>query len=179
MQRSSTAQPPSVHATHVSAPEQGSRTSGRLSKPLRFGAVAILAVILLAAGLVTWYEVGHSDRIYNGVRVLGNDLSGMTRDEATTALTAATVGYPLDSVQVSGQGHTWMVPAGEMGVGVDVAKTLDAAISVGRSGNLIDDLGTQLNAFFKGSETTAVLKQDAAAIDKVVARIAADVDKPA
>src|SRR3954470_17393501 len=102
MQRSSTAQPPSVHASHVSAPQQESRTSGRAIKPVRFTAAAILAVILLTVGLVAWYEVGHSDRIYNGVRVLGNDLSGMSREEATTALTAATAGYPLDSVQVSG-----------------------------------------------------------------------------
>src|SRR5580765_747900 len=103
MQRSSTAQPPSVHASHVSAPQQESRTSGRLNKPVLLTAVTILAVILLAVGLVTWYEVGHSDRIYNGVRVFGNDLGGMSREEATTALSAATAGYPLDSVQVSGE----------------------------------------------------------------------------
>src|SRR3982751_3972764 len=113
MQRSSTAQPPSVHATHVSAPQQESRPSNRVGRPLRFAALAMLALIFLAAGLVTWYEVGHSDRIYNGVSVLGNRLDGMTREEATTALAAATVGYPLDNVQVSGVGRTWTVPAGD------------------------------------------------------------------
>src|SRR4029453_6444112 len=85
----------------------------------------------------------------------------------------------LDSVQVSAEGRTWSVAAGDMGVGVDVAKTLDAAMSVGRSGDLLDDLGTQINAFFKGSETIPLLKQDAAAIDKVVSQIAAEVDRPA
>jgi vancomycin resistance protein YoaR len=179
MQGTSTAQPPTVHATHISAPEQEYGASGRSGGPLRYAGIAVAALVFLLAALLAWYEVGHSERIYKGVSVLGRDLSGMSRDEATAALTEATAGYPGGSVTVNGAGQTWTFAAADLGVSADVQKTLDAAMSVGRSGNLLDNLGTQLGAFFGGSETAPVLKQDAASIDKIVAQIAAQVDTPA
>src|SRR6266496_4004625 len=100
MQRSSTAQPPSVHATHISAPEQEYGASRRSGGPLRYAVIGAAALVFLLAALLAWYEIGHSERIYKGVSVLGRDLSGMSRDEATTALTGATAGYPGGSVAV-------------------------------------------------------------------------------
>src|SRR5438874_850826 len=170
MQRTSTAQPPTVHATHTSAPEQEYGASRRSGGPLRITVMGVAALLIIAAALLAWYEVGHSERIYKGVSVLGRDLSGMSRDEATAALTEATAGYPGGSVAVSGAGQSWTFAAADLGVSADLQKTLDAAMSVGRSGNLLDNLAVQLGAFFGGSETTPVLKQDAASIDKIVAQ---------
>ena len=179
MQRSSTAQPPTVHATHIGAPEQEYGASGRSGGPLRIAIIGIAALLVLVAALLAWYEVGHSERIYKGVSVLGTDLSGMSRDEAAAALTQATSGYPGGSVAIDGAGQTWTFAAADLGVSADVQKTLDTAMSLGRSGNLLDNLGTQLRAFFGGSEALPVLKQDAASLDKIVAQIAAQVDRPA
>ena len=101
---------------------------------LRIALTALAALICLAAGLVAWYEIGHGGRVYNGVKVLGRDLGGMSRDEAAADITAASAGYPADSVALSGAGGSWSFPASALGVGVDVPRTVDAAMA-GRDGN--------------------------------------------
>src|SRR5438132_14338331 len=132
MQRTSTAQPPTVHATHISAPGEEMGASGRSGGPLRIAVMGVATLLIIAVALLAWYEVGHSERIYKGVSVLGRDLSGMSRDEATVALTEATAAYPPGSVAVNGAGQSWTFAAVDLGVSADVQKTLDAAMSIGR-----------------------------------------------
>jgi vancomycin resistance protein YoaR len=147
---------------------------------LRFVIAGVAALLLLLAALVAWYELGHSDRIYKGVTVLGSDLSGMSRDEASVVLSVASARYPSGAVQVSGaSGQNWSLSPSDLGVAVDIPRTLDAAMGIGRSGSLLDNLGAQFSAFFNGAQTTPTLKQDAAAIDRAVTQIASTVDTPA
>ena len=63
MQRTSTASPPSVQAAHVTPSQENSLEKGRTGGPLRFAIIGLAALLLLLAGLVAWYELGHSGRI--------------------------------------------------------------------------------------------------------------------
>ncbi|MEO8289317.1 MAG: peptidoglycan binding domain-containing protein [Chloroflexota bacterium] len=176
MQSSSTAKPPSVHATHVNTPREASQSWLRGAGPLKFTVIGLCALLVAVVALGAWYQFGHNERVYNGVTVLGKSLSGMSKQEATLALQELAAGYPSDKVTVAGAGRNWTFSAAEVGVALDVDKTLDAAMSVGRSGNLFQNLGTQLSALTGGAATEPLLKQNAATIENVVAQIAADVD---
>jgi vancomycin resistance protein YoaR len=178
MQRSNTAQPPAVHATHVHTPdiEAGHQ---RPKNILKITALALIGFFAISLGLLAWYTLSHDGRVYKGVSVLGTSLGGLTHTEAQAALTEAATGYPTGAVSVSGAGKTWQFAPADLGVALDVERTLDAAFGVGRSGDTLSDLGTQLGSLTRGAEVAPLLKSDPALIEAAAARIASELDKPA
>jgi vancomycin resistance protein YoaR len=177
MQRTDTANPPAVHAAHTHAPELDNRKSKRANRPLKIFSGSIVALLVIVTALVAWYELGHSDRVYRGVSVLGQEVGGLSKADAQAALAAASAGYPAESLTASGSGRNWTLTAADMGVAVDVDKTLDLAMSVGRNGELLDNFRTQLNALFSGTQITPVLQHDAAKVQQIATNIAAEVDQ--
>ena len=91
--------------------------------------------------------------ILKGISVLGTDIGGMNVAEARTAIEKAARGYPSDKIAMSGPGYAWTVTPSDLGVAVDVDKTISAAQGVGRSGGFFDNMGTQLGALFGGCES--------------------------
>lgn len=176
MQGSNIAKPPVARATHIHVPDQGQNPA---KTAIRLALLGVAALLVLSIGLVTWYNLAHDGRVYNGVSVLGHELSGLTHDEAAAAITEATAGYPTGNVTVSGAGHTWQLSASNLGVSVDVQRTLDAALVVGRNGNFVQDLGTQIGSVVGSTQIAPVLKTDSAQVDKAVAQIAGEVDQAA
>lgn len=178
MQHTGTANPPSVHATHLHAPDIDKGNQGP-KNVLKIALASMAGLIVLAVGLLAWYSFSHGSKVYQGVSVLGTSLGGLTRSEAQAALTEASVGYPQGTVAVSGGGQTWQFAAADLGVALDVDKTLDAAFSVGREGGFLDNLGTQLKSLTGGAQITPVLKSDAKLIEAAAARIAGETNKGA
>ncbi len=185
MQRLRIANPPEVRVAHISAPErelratkQDNTSTGKpfFVRPI-MGALLLLLLALPAAAFV--YSAAHEGRIFKGVRVLGADLGGMSRQEAQTALLRATAGYPGGTVEVRGNNKAWGFAPADLGLQVDADKTLDAAFNYARSGDLSADLEGRLTALLSGTQITPAIKHDAGLVDKVVAGIASEVDKPA
>ena len=176
MQGSNIAKPPVARAAHVHISDQGQNPARIVA---RLALIVVAALLVLSIGLFTWYNLAHSGRVYNGVSVLGRELSGLTPDEAAAAITEATAGYPTGNVTVSGVGHTWDLSASDLGVSVDAQRTLDAALLVGRNGNFVQDIGTQIGSVVGSTEIAPVLKTDSAQMDKAIARIAGEVDQAA
>ncbi|HST04595.1 MAG TPA: peptidoglycan binding domain-containing protein, partial [Chloroflexia bacterium] len=176
MQGSNIVKPPVARATHIHVPDQG-QPPARAAMRLALLGVAVLLV--LSIGLFTWYNLAHNGRVYNGVSVLGRELSGLSHDEAAAAITEATTGYPAGNVTVSGAGHTWQLSASDLGASVDVQRTLDAALQVGRNGNFVQDLGTQLGSIVGTTQIVPVIRTDPAQVDRAVAQIAGEVDQVA
>lgn len=180
MQRSSTALPPKVHAAHVGVPrDENTKSPGGVPTGLRFLLIGVVTLLLLAAGGTFAYGVSHNGRVFRGVQVLGKDLGGMNLAEARAALSQAAAGYPSGSIAASGTDHNWTLQPSDLGIAVDVDKTAADALAIGHSGDLFGNLGAQLHALFGGNAITPVLKSDPALIDKAVARIASEVDRPA
>jgi hypothetical protein len=125
------------------------------------------------------YGAAHNGRVYRGVSILGKDLSGMNRSEAQAALTQASVGYPPESLTLSDASHKWTFSPADLGVAVDVDRTLDIAMQVGRGGSILDNAGKQMGVLFGGARITPVLKHDGVKIDGAIARVAAEIDRPA
>jgi vancomycin resistance protein YoaR len=181
MQRSSTANPPEARVAHLNAPEHvHSRGHGHShSSPLRIILIALAALAIALLALAFGYGAAHDGRVYRGVSVLGANLGGMSRSEAQAALTQAAVDYPSDSLTLNDAAGKWTFTPSDLGLGVDVDKTLDAAMQVGRTGNLLDNTGRQLGVLFGGVQVTPVLKYDAKMVESAVARVAGEIDRPA
>ncbi|HKP53849.1 MAG TPA: peptidoglycan binding domain-containing protein [Chloroflexia bacterium] len=148
---------------------------GHSHGPLRAIFIALAALIVALFALYLGYNAAHDGRVYKGVSVLGADLGGMDRAEARAAIEKASTGYPSEKITVSGAGRTWTLAPADLGLSVDADKTLDTAMSSGRSGGFFDSLGV----LFGGAKVAPALKYDKAMLDGAVARIASDVDRPA
>jgi vancomycin resistance protein YoaR len=181
MQHSNTADPPKVRAAHADtsreAPLKGATRSGQA--PLRAGLMALAGLVIALVALLLVYGAVHDGRVFRGVSVLGNSMGGLNRAEAKAVLEQASAGYPSDTLSASGTGKSWNFSPTELGVAVDVDRTLDAAFGYGRDGGFFDNIGRQLGGLFGSTQIVPVLTQDAARLDSAVARIVADADKPA
>lgn len=178
MQRSNTANPPQAHASHTQAPDKEQARPGNRSplRPALIGLAATLAALLV---LTFGYSLSHDGRVFRGVSVLGTDLGGMSSAEARAALSQAAAGYPSDQIALQGSTRNWTFSPADLGVAVDVDKTLDSAMSIGRAEGFPGNIGAQLGTLLGGSRITPVLKSDNTLIEKAVASIAAEIDRPA
>ncbi|MBI5959332.1 MAG: VanW family protein [Chloroflexi bacterium] len=169
-------------APNLSYPRQPytyGRTAGRRMNPwaLRltllffFGVVLLILVMLI---LVAGYEFLHEDEIYPGVStVLDVDLAGMTRQEASAALTERFT-YPTDAVFTFRYGdQSWQFTASELGVQLDVDATIDAAYNAGRDGNRAENLLSQLDIRMNGYPVTPIVTYNQTQAERLLNDLAA------
>ena len=106
-------------------------TLERLARWSTIVALGILAILISATIAV---QIAERGQVRAGIHAFGVDLGGMTRDEATEALATARderLGAPL--TLTDGE-QSWTVTAADLGLVIDVDRTVDAAFEEGRSG---------------------------------------------
>ena len=142
----------------------------------------VTAVILLLAFLFvtfTNYSSQHTDRIYTGVQVMGIDLSGLSKAEAAETLAAA-FPYPEQgaiTLNDPASGQQWQATPADLGLQFDTAATVDAAYTVGRSGDPLAQAQAMFDTWYYGRELAPVLVLDESALDQTLTTIAADINQ--
>jgi vancomycin resistance protein YoaR len=96
-----------------------------------FVAGAAVLLLLAAAALLT-VEQRYDGRIYPAVMAGGIDLGGRSLDEARALLQTDATGRQNQVVTFTYGGKTWTPTLAELGIAVDVERTLDGAYDVGR-----------------------------------------------
>lgn len=142
-------------------------------------AAVILSILLFL--LITTYQQGHEDKIYTGVMVWGQDLSGLTEDEAIVLLEAAFPYPERESIALVDpvNGDEWVRSPSELGLHFDAAATVDAAFAVGRNGGPISRLLEQFDSWYYGRPLAPIVVFDEGALDQAVANIADTIYQPA
>jgi vancomycin resistance protein YoaR len=161
-----------VTSPHSDGPHTGSGLS--MSRGLKYGLLAVGVFFLGLIALYGFYNLSHSDRVYNGVRVLGAQIGGQDAQAARATLQSAGSGFPANGVTVSAAGKTWQLTPADLGAGLDVEKTLASALRVGRDGGL-----SSLGTLFSETRIEPIVAVDTAKIDAAVTRISSELDKPA
>ena len=153
---------PQADAPAVSGPRTWPR--------LLFGFVVgvVLAAGIAAGGLYAW-DASYEGRILPGVHAGGVDLTGMDRNAATNALTAAYEGYGTGSVVIGTEDGDVSVPYAQFGRRIDVGPMVDAALGAGRLGTPLQRAAGEIRLAMAGREIEPGLVLDEAAL-------AADID---
>jgi vancomycin resistance protein YoaR len=140
----------------------------------RFGiafAVAGLAALFLLVAVAMGVSNSNADRILSGVHVGGVDLSGETRAEAVAELQAAyaylgegevTIATPLGSATITYQ---------QAGRAPDVEAMVDAAMSVGHTGDAVADTAAALRAASSGQDIPIIVRVDPQALSTRIRQI--------
>ena len=150
-----------------------------LSSPgllLGLGAGMVLALLV---GFVVIYQIAYANRVYPGVKALGYDLGGYSRDEAGAILQRSLDEISKRQVTVRYAEMSWVLTAQELGLKTDLAPILDSVFAVGREGNLLGRFSTQFGLWRQGRS----FEQPSAAFDQAVQtallqRLSREVDRP-
>lgn len=137
------------------------------------------ALLALICGFVLVSQVAYADRVYPGVRALGLDLGGYSREDARRALENALNVLAQQQVTLRYGDQSWTVTARELGLQDDVSSMLQAVMAIGREGNVLERFWTQIGLAGSGGDyREANAAFDEAAQRAVLRRIAAEVDRP-
>ena len=145
-----------------------------------FIAIAALVVLLLVGAVgVSAYDSSKEDQIAEGITVAGVDLGGMSADEARAAI-AQQVAAPLEKPVVVTHGdRRFTLSAEDAGLNADAQAMADEAVAASRKGSVFTRVWREVTG---GKEDTAIpprVTYSKAATNKLVARVAENVDRPA
>ncbi len=133
------------------------------------------------------YEAAGSDertgesRITYGISVGGVDVSGLTRNEASAKLAAAIQEKMNTPVTLSGpeQGEQVQLTAGELGFSIDMAESLDMAMSFGHAQNIIQRYKEQKDLEREGRNYEFAVSVDEGKLRTALDQKARGFDQPA
>ena len=130
-------------------------------------AVVFVGAIFGALGLgaAALFSLNYRQQIYPGVSAWGVDLSGRTPEDAAAALTGAFTypqqpGLTFRDVDTP-NGKTWTASPAQLGLRFDLAATIAAAYTVGRTGNPLVDAWQILDTWHTGRQVSPVLVYNA------------------
>lgn len=134
----------------------------------------LLAIILFLATFQLWF----SGRVFPGVSISGVDVGGQNAARAE-GLLLNDLKYPQQGkILLVDRDQNWLVTPAEMGLIIDPASSVQAALSYGRNGSIFHRLNQQLDALYLGASLPAVMIFDQRASYERLATIAAQVDHP-
>jgi vancomycin resistance protein YoaR len=107
-----------------------------------------LGVAVLAFGLVTTaMALSSHGKVARHVTLLGHNIAGLSREELTAKVKDIDRDLRKASVRVDAPRHGFKSTLEDLGVHVDVSKTVTRALKVGRSGNPIGRMWSGLKAW--------------------------------
>ncbi|MCC7369484.1 MAG: VanW family protein [Chloroflexi bacterium] len=170
-----------LHARH--GPSEPPRRPIRPASASASGwVVALLAIV--AVGVISpvaalgMYQYVHVGRVYQGVSVLGVDLSGLTPAEAEPLVAARGAELTARPVTVRAGQETWRTDWGKLGLTMPVGTLVERAMAVGRQGSLPDQLYAQARALRGGRTVAAEEMLDPRPIETFVQAAAERLDRP-
>ena len=154
----------------------GSMPIGSLG--LAVGAFVALLVMLLVV-VVGVVQMSYSGRMYSGVRAMGVNVGGMTRDQARTALADQIAMMSARTFVIGFKDLSWTIAGHHLGVRPDVEPVLDEAFKLGREGNLMSRLAFQVQLAYDGASYEVQAPGfDPVAMGAFMQALAGAVDRP-
>lgn len=134
----------------------------------------LLALLVFASVAAFAYARMNDGRIMPGVSVSGVDVAGLTPQQATDKLRSALPDVSAGALTLTVGTVEQRIGYSEIGRQYSFADSIQTAMSVGREGNPLDQLGQQLRTMFGGVTITPAVEYDqqelADRVQAVVAR---------
>jgi vancomycin resistance protein YoaR len=153
-----------------------SKKRRRRKRLLTLGAVGAVIVLFLLAILID--STLYIGKIHAGVTVSGIELGGMTPAQAKAALNQRVQDAQKSRVTLESGAKTWTVAPKDVGMTIDAAATVSAAMQASRKSNFIVDRFRGFLMYFKHKDVPLNGVVDAAKMTKFVGDIAQSLDVP-
>jgi len=144
---------------------------------LLIGLLAIWLVLVVGLSLGSWLLTPQAERISYGVFINGINLSGLDRQQAKQKLADLPTIKPNENISLFYQSQAWATPAASLGKKPDIDKTLELAMSIGKSGRLDQQFRQRLVLFTKPINIQPIFSLDKNLVENWVANVAAQIDQ--
>ena len=144
-----------------------------LSLVLGFAAFFLILGVF-TAGFQFWY----GGRTYPGVTVAGVSVGGLSPAEAAGVIQAKITFPEKGRILLQDGENAWLVAPREVGLFLDPGASATAAFEYGRSGSLIDRLGSQFEGWFDGADLAPALVFDQRLARQYLVGLAGQIDRP-
>jgi vancomycin resistance protein YoaR len=121
----------------------------------------------------------YSNKIHAGVSIAGQDMAGMTADEATAALTRVAEEARSKAITLTSDQKTWDVLPDSVGLEIDVAGSVSTAMNVTRESNVFVDMARKLKLYFSGQDIPLEGTLNSAEFDAIIDEVTEELDVPA
>jgi vancomycin resistance protein YoaR len=157
----------------LDARRQAKARAARLRRRILIGTVALLVALALGVGIGF---AGSTDRIADGVKIAGVDVSGMTAEEARAALEKQAAEVAAQPVTFTAAGETFSIRPRKIGISTD----WDAAIedALGKGGGFILFRGfSRIALQISGANVEPSVTSREQSLTKQIERFAAAIDQ--
>jgi vancomycin resistance protein YoaR len=121
-------------------------------------------------------SVLYYNNVHAGVSVAGQDVSGLTPEEAQAQLDEMVGEVQQNSITLTADGKTWEIMPADMGTRMDTAGAVAQAMEVSRAGNIFSDLGKRLDLYFNAVDIPLTGAIDDEMADAKLAEIATELN---
>lgn len=135
-------------------------------------------VIVLVFGMYA-YDQARSEQIAGGVKVDGIEVGGLSKSAATERVRKRIVSAMQAPVIVSFDGRSWQMTPSMAGLTVDVAATVDEALTASRSGSIFARTWRGISGESVHKEIPLRVRYSHRAIREFATRVRSAVDRPA
>ena len=129
---------------------------------------------LFVAGFQFWF----GGRIYPGVTVAGVSVGGLSPADAAGEIQAKITFPEKGRILLQDGENAWLVAPREVGLFLDPGASAAGAFEYGRSGSLIDQLGSQFEGWFDGADLAPALVFDQRLARQYLVGLAGQIDHP-
>lgn len=130
-------------------------------------------VLIFASILSIFNTMGH---IYWGINVKEIDIGGQTVEEATVELQPVITLTENRNIELTAGDQHWFFSPKELGIRLDLKRTLQSAYSVGRTGRFTERSKELYRLIDTGNNLPLILDVDEARLDQVLQYIGRDVN---
>jgi vancomycin resistance protein YoaR len=136
----------------------------------------VLGFFFFTSFLFIVYQKQHTKTIYTGVFVDGVDFSGKTQQTVQDYFAEKNARIRATKFIFVSPSTTATVSAGQIGFGYDANLLAQQAFSIGRSGNVISDMSTVLQAYLSGIDLPAAYHYSGDKLDSSLASLRKQTD---
>ena len=140
--------------------------------------IAAVVVFLVGGAVAAYaYDGSQKNEIAQGVTISGVDVSGMTHDEASQAVTARVLAPQRKPVTVKFQKQKFVLPAKELKIRAGVERSVDRAMEESRSGSLPERVLRQITGDELDKSISVAVTYSRPAVNRFVREVAEGVNE--
>lgn len=145
---------------------------------LHFSKVTFLTTLVCSSILFFSYHLAYAKKVIPGVVVADIALGNKGQAEVRILLDAKFSKEASPSAKFVVGDKSFGYSFEELGVSYDLDQTAAAVFAVGRAGNLLEDLETEIRAWFRGVGVVPILKIEEERLAGILLQVAEELDDP-